>query len=98
MKVAKEGNIDFLRLFFSLRQKMRAAATICDDGLDDDSCEYRYRAAPCIAGHGFLRNFSDKAMRDLNHGRETGLFDEAITVCNMHHSQCGPATARSAYL
>jgi hypothetical protein len=54
MKVAKEGNIDFLRPFFGLRQEMHAAPTIYGDGLDDDGCERRYRAAPSIEGHGFL--------------------------------------------
>jgi hypothetical protein len=54
MKVAKEGNIDFLRPFFGLRQEMHAAPTIYDDGLEDDGCERRYRAAPSIEGHGFL--------------------------------------------
>jgi hypothetical protein len=47
---------------------MHAAPTIYDDGLDDDGCERRYRAAPSIEGHGFLLNFSDKAMRDLIRG------------------------------
>jgi hypothetical protein len=65
MKVATEGHKYFLRPFFSSRQKMHTTAAIGDDAVNDASCERRYRSAFCIAGHGFLRNFGDKAMGDL---------------------------------
>jgi len=56
MKMAKAGNIDFLGCVLNLRQEMRAMA----DGLDVGTRERRYATALCIAGHDFLRTFSDR--------------------------------------
>jgi hypothetical protein len=57
---------------------MHATAAICDDAANDGSCEHRYRSAFCIAGHGFLRNFGDKAMGDL--AQSASLYKTVVLI------------------
>jgi hypothetical protein len=57
---------------------MHATAAICDDAVNDASCEGRYRSTLWIAGHGFLRNFSDEAVDDLT--QSASLYKAVVLI------------------
>lgn len=82
-----EGNEHFLSSSFSVRQEMLATMANMWRRPRWRHLRTQISSRACIAGHGFLRAFSNRPwMATLSNG----LFDKAIRACDVRHSQCGP--------